>query len=58
MAALDPSVNGGEYYGPDGFMEAKGSPCKVKSTGRSHNVSVAQKLWQESERLTGQEFIV
>jgi NAD(P)-dependent dehydrogenase (short-subunit alcohol dehydrogenase family) len=58
MAALDPSVKGGEYYGPDGFMEAKGSPTKVKSTGRSHNVSLAQKLWQESERLTGQEFIV
>jgi NAD(P)-dependent dehydrogenase (short-subunit alcohol dehydrogenase family) len=58
MAALEPSVKGGEYYGPDGFMEAKGNPIKVKSTGLSHNVSIAQKLWQESERLTGQEFIV
>jgi NAD(P)-dependent dehydrogenase (short-subunit alcohol dehydrogenase family) len=58
MAALGPSVKGGEYYGPDGFMESKGNPFKVKSTDRSHNVSIAQKLWQESERLTGQEFIV
>jgi len=44
MAALEPSVKGGEYYGPDGFMEAKGNPFKVKSTGLSHNVVYSSKI--------------
>lgn len=58
MAALAPELKGGEYIGPTGFMEAKGEPGKVKSSDRSHDISVSQKLWEVSEKLTGQEFIV
>ncbi len=25
-AAVDPGVEGGDYYGPDGFMEQRGHP--------------------------------
>lgn len=56
MAALEPSLEGGEYIGPTGFMEAKGEPGKVKSSDRSHDISMAQKLWTVSEKLTGKEF--
>lgn len=56
MAALEPSLKGGEYIGPTGFMEAKGDPGQVKSSNRSHDISVAQKLWAISEKLTGKEF--
>ncbi len=58
MAALDPDVKGGEYYGPTGFMEYKGEPGKVKSSDKSHEVRTAQRLWEVSEKLTGKEFIV
>jgi hypothetical protein len=56
-AAVDPEVKGGEYYGPSGFNEMKGSPVKVKSNDRSHNVEDAKKLWEVSEKLTGVQFM-
>ncbi len=52
-AATDPGAHGGEYYGPSGFMELKGSPVVVKSTARSHDEAKQKRLWEESERLTG-----
>ena len=55
-ASVDPEVKGGEYYGPNGFMELKGYPVKVKSNRRSHNVEDAKKLWEVSEKLAGVRF--
>lgn len=56
-AAVDLNVKGGEYYGPDGFMEMKGFPVKVKSNQLSHNLEDAAKLWEVSEKITGVKFI-
>ena len=55
-AAVDPGVRGGEYYGPDGFLEQSGYPVLVESNKASHNVEDAQKLWEISEELTGVKF--
>jgi NAD(P)-dependent dehydrogenase (short-subunit alcohol dehydrogenase family) len=55
-AAVDPSVTGGEYFGPDGFMEMRGYPVRVKSNDASHNLADARRLWQVSEELTGVRF--
>jgi NAD(P)-dependent dehydrogenase (short-subunit alcohol dehydrogenase family) len=55
-AAVDPSADGGEYYGPAGFMEMRGYPVVVESNDASHNLADAQRLWQVSERLTGVTF--
>lgn len=55
-ASVDPEVKGGEYYGPSGFNEMKGSPVLVKSNGASHNAEDARKLWELSEKLTGVVF--
>lgn len=52
-AATDPAARGGEYYGPDGFMEWRGNPIVVTSSERSHDRDLQQALWAESERLTG-----
>jgi NAD(P)-dependent dehydrogenase (short-subunit alcohol dehydrogenase family) len=52
-AATDPAARGGEYYGPDGWLEFKGSPHRVSSSARSHDERAQRRLWQESERLTG-----
>jgi NAD(P)-dependent dehydrogenase (short-subunit alcohol dehydrogenase family) len=52
-AATDPGARGGEYYGPDGWLEFKGHPHRVSSSARSHDEQAQRQLWQESERLTG-----
>lgn len=52
-AAVDPNVKGGEFYGPSGFFQLGGHPKLVKSTKKSHNRELAQKLWDLSEELTG-----
>ena len=52
-AATDPAATGGQYFGPDGFMEFRGNPVVVESSARSHDVELQQSLWLESERLTG-----
>ena len=53
MAAVDNNVKGGDYYGPEGFNEMKGSPVKVKSIPASYNTEDAKKLWELSKKLTG-----
>ena len=55
-AATEASVNGAEYFGPNGFMEMNGPPKKVKSNKRSHDRNVAERLWNVSEELTGVRF--
>lgn len=52
-AATDPGATGGQYYGPDGFMEGRGNPVVVTSSDRSHDEDLQRALWTESERLTG-----
>ena len=55
-AATAPGVRGGDYFGPDGLGELKGSPRKVDSSPRSHDAAVAARLWEVSEELTGVRF--
>jgi NAD(P)-dependent dehydrogenase (short-subunit alcohol dehydrogenase family) len=52
-AATDPAARGGEYYGPDGWLELKGYPHRVSSSARSHDERAQHALWQESEQRTG-----
>ncbi|MEU8257943.1 SDR family NAD(P)-dependent oxidoreductase [Micromonospora inaquosa] len=55
-AATDPSVLGGQYYGPDGLGEARGYPRPVTSSPESYDLAVQQRLWAVSEDLTGVRF--
>ena len=55
-AALDPTVEGGDYYGPGGCLEFTGAPVKVGSNDRSHRRTDQERLWQVSEQLTGVGF--
>lgn len=52
-AATSPDVRGGDYIGPDGLLGQRGTPRKVKSSGRSHDSTAAAMLWAVSEKLTG-----
>lgn len=52
-AATAPDVEGGDYYGPDGFMEMRGSPTHVDVIDEAKDPGVARRLWEASEELTG-----
>ena len=52
-AATAPQAKGGEYIGPDGFMEFKGAPTVVTPKPQALDMAVAQRLWTVSEELTG-----
>ncbi len=55
-AAAAPDVQGGDYIGPDGFMEMTGHPKEVGSIRAARDVASAQRLWEVSEALTGTRF--
>jgi hypothetical protein len=57
-AAADPGARGGEYYGPGGRGELRGYPRLVASSERARDVEAQQRLWRESERLTGVSYPV
>ncbi len=55
-AATSPDVKGGDYFGPSGLISGLiglRRPVKVQSSERSHDKTVARKLWEVSEELTG-----
>ena len=51
--ATDPTVRGGQYYGPGGLAEQHGYPKCVQSLAQSHAGELQQRLWRVSEELTG-----
>ena len=55
-AATAPGVQGGDYYGPDGFQELRGRPTKVKVIAEARDPAVGRRLWEISEELTGVEY--
>ena len=57
-AAADPAARGGHYYGPGGRGELRGYPCLVESGDRARDAEAQQRLWRESERLTGASYPV
>jgi len=52
-AATMPDVRGGQYWGPDGFLEMAGHPTLVRSSKKSYDLQAQQRLWTVSEELTG-----
>ena len=52
FAALDKSLKGGEYVGPDGFQEMRGNPTIVDSDDKTKDRETAKELWKVSEEMT------
>lgn len=52
-ASVDPNAKGGEFYGPGGWLGARGHPVLSKSSRRSRSEADARRLWDLSEELTG-----
>lgn len=55
-AATEESLTGGEYFGPDGFIEMRGYPVQVETNKLAKDETIAKKLWEVSEDLTGVKF--
>ena len=55
-ATLADDVKGGDFYGPDGFMEISGYPAKTQPSRLAQDEGIARKLWEKSEELTGVYF--
>ncbi|XVH31635.1 oxidoreductase [Haloferacaceae archaeon DSL9] len=55
-AATMPTVSGGDFYGPDGFMELRGAPARVEASARARDPELARRLWSVSEELTGVQY--
>jgi hypothetical protein len=51
-AATMPDVRTGDYWGP-GLLELRGAPKRVGRSAAASDDVAAQRLWEESERLTG-----
>ncbi len=58
FAALSPEVRGGEYFGPQGFMEFRGKVGIAKRSDYSRREDIATKLWEVSEKMTAQSFVI
>jgi len=52
-AATDPAAEGGAYYGPARRKETRGLPVLVSAIPDAHDSSLQERLWTESEKLTG-----
>lgn len=52
-AATDDDIDGGEYVGPGGLMNARGAPEEQESNEESYDHDVADRLWAVSADLTG-----
>ncbi len=51
-AALGNDIEGGDYCGPNGFQEMRGSATKVEISSYGQDPEIAKKLWEVSEELT------
>ena len=57
-AATDPSVLGGQYYGPGRLLGTRGYPKLARSSRQSHDTALQRRPWTVSEQLTGVTFPV
>lgn len=56
-AATDPAVQGGEYFGPDGWLGWTGSPVPARISATARDPELAARLWAVSEELSGVRFL-
>lgn len=56
-AATEPSLEGGEFVGPNGLFELWGQPKPAKPGRLAQDPALASRLWQKSEEWTGVRFL-
>jgi NAD(P)-dependent dehydrogenase (short-subunit alcohol dehydrogenase family) len=56
-AACDAGVSGGDYYGPSGFLEIRGTPGRARVNPVARDADVGRRLWALSESMTGVHYL-
>ncbi len=56
FAATSPAAVGGGYYGPNGLFEMKGQVSAARIMPQGRDMTVAERLWDVSQVLTGVRF--
>ncbi|MDV9188776.1 oxidoreductase [Streptomyces sp. SR27] len=56
-AATEPGLAGGEFIGPDGPGELRGTPTRVRLSDAAADPGTGRRLWELSEGLTGVRFL-
>lgn len=56
-AATDPTVRGGEFFGPSGRGELRGSVAKARISAEATDPAVGRRLWSAAEQLTGVSYL-
>lgn len=57
MAACSDGVQGGDYYGPGGFLEIAGKPAKAKINPIAKVPENGKRVWEISEAMTGVRYL-
>ena len=57
LAACAEGVQGGDYYGPGGWLEIAGEPARARVNPRAMDIEVGKRLWSLSEALTGVRYL-
>ncbi len=57
FAATAPGVQGGQFFGPNGFQQARGAPTEVQPVSRARDEETGRRLWEVSEELTGVSYL-
>ena len=53
QAACDPAAKGGDYFGPTGMGEMKGSSGPAQASAAARDPALARRLWDVSVEMTG-----
>jgi NAD(P)-dependent dehydrogenase (short-subunit alcohol dehydrogenase family) len=56
FAGTSPQAQPGGYYGPGALGEMRGLPAVAKTPPQALDVTIAERLWEESERLANVRF--
>ena len=56
-AATAPDAASGEFYGPSGLWQIRGTPVRTSPRAKATDAAVAAQLWSLSERLTGVSYL-
>ena len=57
MAATQADVKGGDYFGPQGWLEIKGAPGSARIAAAARRDADASRLWTLSEQLCGVRYL-
>jgi len=56
-AATAPGVQGGQFFGPAGFLEMRGRVTEVRPSAEAADPAVGRRLWSVAEDLTGVSYL-